>query len=401
MYFIGIDWATEKHDICVMDDNGNIVRQLTMTQDLLGFQKLAQIVSDYDLDNVQLNIERSDGLLVDWISQQGWPLHVTATLVVARRRPRRSKSDLSDAYLLAYLLRLKDPDCRPLTRSSPKVLHLRELVRALDTTIADQRRLANRLRYALLQYFPVATHLFAHVESLICLSLLEAYPTPEAARALSHKEMGQFLRTQGYRYRDRIDHIYSQLQQPMPTAVSPQGYVVQVQMLIPLLRTLHHTRHYLEKEIAAVFATHPEANWWRSFPGAQGMLTPARLLAWIGDDRRRFPSAETLQAVSGTAPVTRRSGKALRVEFRRACSHPLRKAVSDLARQSVKHSSWAQAYLDAQLARGHNRSRAYRGLANRWMKIIWTLWQRGEWYNEAVHVCNREKHMGHQQLRTG
>ena len=68
--------------------------------------------------NIRVNIERSDGLLVDWMLEQGWAIHITPSSVVAHRRPRRSKSDPSDAYLLAYLLYVNDPDCRPLTRSS-------------------------------------------------------------------------------------------------------------------------------------------------------------------------------------------------------------------------------------------------------------------------------------------
>jgi hypothetical protein len=55
---------------------------------------------------------------------QGWAVYVTPSVVVAHRRPRRAKSDPSDAYLLAYLLRLNDPDCRRLTRSSATVLRL-------------------------------------------------------------------------------------------------------------------------------------------------------------------------------------------------------------------------------------------------------------------------------------
>jgi transposase len=97
------------------------------------------------------------------------------------------------------------------------------------------------------------------------------------------------------------------------------------------------------------FPTHPDAAWWQTIPGAQS-LTGARLLAWIGDDRGRFPTANTLQATAGTVPVTRRSGKSKSVEFRKGCSHKLRKAADDLARQSVKKSNWAQEYYDAQIA---------------------------------------------------
>lgn len=392
MYFLGIDWATEKHDLCLLDETGAIVQQMKIEQSNAGFRRLEDLVNRYGAANILLNIERSDGLLVDWMVAQGWAIHVTPSVVVAHRRPRRSKSDPSDAYLLAHLLRLRDPDCRPLTRSSDIVLHLRELARALDTTLADQRRLANRLSYVLYQYFPAANRLFAHVECLICLAFLETYPTPEEGRALTKHKLKQFLRSQNYRFMDRLDYIYDQLQVPMPTAAVSAGYVAQVKLLIPLLRQLHHTRSHLERELPALFLTHPEAAWWKSFPGTRGPLTPARLLAWIGDDRSRFPNSETLQAIAGTAPVTRRSGKALHVEFRRACSHPTRKALDDFARQSVRYSAWARDYLDEQMGRGHSKARAYRALANRWARIIWTLWQRREVYDEAKHLANRTRH---------
>ncbi|NUQ05079.1 MAG: transposase [Anaerolineae bacterium] len=113
------------------------------------------------------------------------------------------------------------------------------------------------------------------------------------------------------------------------------------------------------------------------------------MLAWVGDDRSRFPTAEVMQAIAGTVPITRRSGKSHMVEFRRACSHPMRKAADDFARQSCRYCPWARDYRDAQIARGHSKSRAYRALANRWLKIVWTLWQRREWYCEATHVANR------------
>ncbi|MBN8590654.1 MAG: transposase [Anaerolineae bacterium] len=392
MYFFGIDWANEKHDICVMDPNGKVLKQFTIAQSLAGFQTLERFVLKYGIENVRLNIERSDGLLVDWIMARGWALHITPAVVVARRRPRRAKSDVSDAYLLAYLLRLEDPDCRLLTRSSTIVLHLRELVRALDSTLAEQRRLGNRFRYILLQYFPSALKLFSRVEHLITLAFLEHFPTLEEARKLTPYKLKRFLKQHHYYRYDNIPQLLEVLRAPMPNATIPDGYVAQVKVLVPLLRQIHHTIHQLEKDIAMVFATHPEAAWWRSLPGAHGVLTSARMLAWVGDDRNRFPTPETLQAIAGTAPVTRRSGKSLAVEFRRACSHPLRKAADDFARQSVRHSKWARAYLDSQVSRGHNRARAFRALANRWMKIIWTLWQRREAYDEAKHAANRTQH---------
>jgi hypothetical protein len=65
--------------------------------------------------------------------------------------------------------------------------------------------------------------------------------------------------------------------------------------------------------------------------------------------------------------------------------------MDDFARQSVRYSPWARQYLNEQLGRGHSKARAYRALANRWAKIVWTLWQRREVYDEARHLANRAR----------
>lgn len=388
MHYLGIDWATDKHDLCLLAQDGRILSQFEITHDLAGFHHLRDLL--HTLPDVRINIERSDGLLVDWLVQQGCDLFITPPHVLAHRRPTRVKDDKGDAYLLAYLLRMEDRDCRPYSHQSQIVTHLRQLARAYERALSEQRRLGNQLIYNLRQYYPVALTLFTKAHSLITLAFLEQFPTPEAAEKLSYDDFQCFLRKQRYTHlHNRLDLLYRRLHVPMPRASVQVGYVEHVKLLIPILRMLFHQKQALIKAMTKVFLTHPEADWWLAFPGTNGPLTPARLLAWIGDDRRRFPTAESLQAVAGTVPVTRRSGKSKTVEFRTACSHPLRSAADDLARQSLRHSGWARAYFQQQIGKGHSAARAYRALANRWMKILWTLWQRRERYDESKHVANR------------
>jgi len=390
MHYLGIDWATDKHDLCLMADDGSILSQIEITHDMVGFNELNKLLKA--LPDVKINIERSDGLLVDWLVQQKYDLYITPPHVMAYRRPTRVKDDKGDAFLLAYLLRLKDADCRPYNAQSHTVTHLKQLARTYNRVIVEQRRLCNQLIDNLRRYYPVALTLFTKVNTLISLAFLEQYPTPEQAQSLTYEGVERFLREQHYRYiQQRLDLVYARLQVPMPQASVQAGYVEHVKMLIPLLRMIHHQRQALIKEMNKVFLSHPEADWWLSFPGTKGPLTAALLLAWIGDARTRFPTANALQAYAGTAPVTRRSGKSKSVHFRKACSHPTRRAADNFARQSRRHSGWARAYFQHRLDRGHSPARANRDLANRWMKIIWTLWQRREIYDEIKHVANRSR----------
>ncbi|MCI0708662.1 MAG: IS110 family transposase [Chloroflexi bacterium] len=396
MYYLGIDWADDKHDVCLLAETGQILSQFVIGHNWSGFQTLAETLDA--LPDVKINIERRDGLLIDWLVERGADIFVMHPHALAARRPRRSKHDQSDAYLLAHLLRLDDLECRPLIVQSPIVEHLKQLVIAYDRLMQEQRRLGNQLVFYLKQYYPIAIDLFSSpVRHLIALDFVEQFPTPQLAQSLTLTDLQAFLASHHYRYMERLPQLYQHLQQPIPIARVQTGWVEHVKCLIPLLRYLIHSKTAIQRQITTVFKTHPDASFWQSLPGV-GPLTAARLLAHIGDNRDRFPSAMVLQAIAGTAPITRSSGKHLAVEFRRACSHPLRAATDDLARLSVRESGWAAACFNEQLARGHAKPRAYRALANRWMRIIWKCWTTGEPYDEVKHVMNRAK-QGRQSLR--
>jgi transposase len=332
MHYLGIDWATDKHDLCLTDDDGRIISQFQITHDMQGFEALHDILKL--LPDVRINIERADGLLVDWLVHQGYDLYITPPHVLAYRRPTRVKDDKGDAFLLAYLLRLNDPDCRPYNAQSEIVMHLRQLARSYDRLLIEQRRLANQMIMSLRQHYPIALTLFTKPNLIIAMAFIERYPTPAQAEALTYADVEQFLREHRYPYvEERCEIIYDRLQVPMPHATVEDGYVEHVLLMIPLLRTLHYQKQALIKKIHALFRRHPEADWWLSFPGTKGPLTAAFMLAWVGDARSRFPTANSLQAYAGTAPVTRRSGKSRSVQFRKACSHPTRRATDNFARQ--------------------------------------------------------------------
>jgi transposase len=400
MYYIGIDWTDMKHDICILDSEGQIIREFEISNDQRGFgilrKRMFRLKGEF-----AINIERPDGLLVDWLVRNGHTIYVTPPTSLHHRRPRRSKDDKGDAYLLAYLLRLKDNECRLLASRSDLVEELRQLLRAYDDMVREQRRQGNRLTYLLKQYYPSALQLFSRPYCLIALAFLEKYPTPQVAKTANVDDLCQFLRDNHYsgkKVDDKAVEMFNLIQAPALTATVQTGLMIHVQILIPLLRHIYHNRTDLRKRIVKAAPNHPDMGWWNTIPGVQ-KLTGARLLAWIGDDRGRFPNANTLQATAGTAPVTRRSGKSKSVEFRHACSHKLRKAIDDLARQSVKKSHWAREYYSEQVARGHGSARSYRALGNRWLSIIWKLWQTKTPYDEQIHLANRARNKSRAALQ--
>jgi len=84
--------------------------------------------------------------------------------------------------------------------------------------------------------------------------------------------------------------------------------------------------------------------------------------------------------------ATIQSGRKRHVRFRRGCNRHYRQTAQQFAKASVPEAEWAAAYLSRCLARGHSKSHAYRCLANRWLGIIWKLWQSRELYDETYHL---------------
>lgn len=193
MYSMGIDWSDSKHDICVLDSSGNIIREFDITNDHRGFNILRKRIDRLE-KKVEINIERPDGLLVDWLIRNGHTVYMTPPTSLHHRRPRRSKDDRGDAYLLAHLLRIRDNECRLLASRSNWIEEMRQLLRAYDDMVQEQRRQGNRLIYLLKQFYPAALKLFCQPYRLIALAFLEKYPTPEAAKTATIDALRQFLR---------------------------------------------------------------------------------------------------------------------------------------------------------------------------------------------------------------
>jgi transposase len=139
------------------------------------------------------------------------------------------------------------------------------------------------------------------------------------------------------------------------------------------------------KELKGLFEQHPLAPVFASLPGAGVYLAPA-LLAKVGEDLNRFPSPASLQALAGTCPVTDTSGKRRRVFFRRSCDHEFRMIAQQWAKTSLSESPWAQMYFRQARTHCRNENHAYRCLANRWLTVLWTIWQQKTPYDENRHL---------------
>jgi len=392
--YIGIDWSETKHDLCFLNEVGEVQLSLKIQNTPLGyveFNKARQRLG-IESDECVVGIETHHSLLVDYLVEQGYgSIYVLPPNAVksaqGRYRQSGAKSDRQDARLIADMLRTDRNKYVVWVPDAPLTRQIRAKVRLIDYLSKQIWQTANRLRAALLRYYPVALELFSTLDSPVTLEWIQAFPSPQAAQALSYGDFETFLRQHQHKRSPKWPASYARLQTVQATATVEIGqvYEQEAQFLARLMKDMVQSKKQLQKEMYQAFLQHPDCALYQSLPAAGEYLEPA-LLAMLGDNRQRFPTQAVLQALAGTCPVTKQSGKSRFVTFRYACDHEFRQIVQQWAKLSIRQSPWAAGYY--QMVRPHCRTEneAYRKLANRWLEILWRLWQNRQPYDEQRHL---------------
>jgi transposase len=390
--FAGVDWASERHAVCVIDERGEILERLVVPHTKLGLAGLADRLARHaEPGELPVGIERPDGPVVDALVAAGFPVVIIPPHVVKAARPRfsaaRVKSDPGDARLLADLVRTDSGRFRRLRPVDPETGRLRRLIRTRDELRDTRTLLGNQLRMLLEEAWPGAAEVFARIDSPIALAFLDRYPSPRAAQGLGEARLAGFLVRHRYSGRRTAGELLARLR-AAPVVREPvivdEATADAVRSLVACLRTLLSRLADLEGAVRAALAAHPDGDLFCSFPRA-GEINAAQLLAGFGADRERFPSPEALAAQAGAAPVTRASGKTSVVAFRWACDKRLRFALTTFADNSRRASPWAAGVYQAAIDRGADHPHAIRILAKAWCRVMWRCWQDRQLYDPERH----------------
>jgi transposase len=391
-WFVGLDWGSAGHAVCVVDDAGKAVARFAVSHDAKGLAELREKLGKIaEAAQLPIAIERPSGLIVDALVEFGHvvvPIHPN---VVKACRPRyraaSGKSDLGDAYLLADVLRTDGHRFRPLTPQSDAIKALRALVRTRDDLVAERVALANQLRALLESFWPGAASVFADIHSPIALAFVQRYPTPKAAASLGPKRLGSFLAQHAYCGRRSPEELLERIHAApsgLARGAEANAKGELVRMLARIIEALTCELALLTSRIEHEVAQLADGRVLMSFPRA-GRINAAQILAELGDVRARFPTEAQLAAEAGVCPVTHESGKSRGVSFRWACNKRLRRAVTCWADNSRRSSAWAHELYARARARGCNHTHAIRVLARAWIRVLWRAWVENTPYDTARH----------------
>jgi hypothetical protein len=264
--FVGIDWAAEKHDVCVQEDTGKTVASFRAEHSAAGFEDLVRRLGRFGPPaTVPVGIERPDGRLVDHLLEAGHPVVPVSPKAIKLWREAefstQAKSGAGDAQVICDYLRLRFHQLQVLEPFSRETRALRAAVRTRDDLVAQRVRTSNQLRATLEAFWPGAADMFSSLLSKISLAFWETYPVPASAVRLGERRMEAFLHRHHYTGRQSASALVSRLRAAPPgLLLGPEVEARKAAVLafVVVLRSFNHGIVDLDRSVSAHLGEHPD-----------------------------------------------------------------------------------------------------------------------------------------------
>lgn len=414
--YVGIDWATTAHEVCVCaGEDGTVIERRSVAHSGAGLREMTEWLTQLGegrAEAVAVAIEVPHGAVVDALLDRGIAVFSLNPKQLDRFRdrfgPSGAKDDRRDARALADALRTDRRAFRRLSAAPASTVLLRELVRTEDELKEESRRLSNRLRELLNRYYPQVLTLSPAADDSWVWELLLKAPTPAQGRVVRRAYLDQLLRRHRIRRLDSAKIM--EALEATPLVVAPgvvEAASGHVAILVPRLQLIAAQLKQVSKSLTEVLdalaepvpdESDPEGREHRdveillSGPGV-GRITVATMLAqasWAIEER----DYHAFRSQAGLAPVTKSSGKSHRVVMRTACDRRLRTAVYHMARVATIHDPASRDYYRELRGRGKTHGCALRSVADRLCGILFAMLRDRTVYNPqlgrraaAAHSC--------------
>jgi transposase len=309
----GIDVAKEKHDCCILDSDGVILRSsFSFPNSRKGFEALQSAIQaaakERSGEEVRVGLESTGHYgtnLVAFLRGNGFEPVIFNPLIVDRFRKsqtlRRTKTDKTDARFIAGML---STGTSPHAPASYHIEELKTLTRNRSRLVGHRARLKLSLARLLDVVFPELAHLVWSANQPSVHRLLLELPGPQAiahcridrlTRILQEGSHGRYAREKALALRQAAaDSI----------GASSPSMSFELQQTIRLIQVVQSEVDLLDERISVLIQeTHTPL---LTVPGISDVLASV-ILAEIGDIHR-FSNPAQLLAFAGMEPSTFQSG---------------------------------------------------------------------------------------------
>jgi transposase len=346
MRFAGIDIASEKHVVAVVDaDGGVVVKATTFTEDQAGYQALLELLGPPAECLVAMEATGHYWQNVFAVlAAAGFRLALINPLRTnrfAQEDLARTKTDAIDALGIARFAQQKRPAETPLPDAATR--ELKELVRLRERVLQDMGDATRRLHRSVDLGFPEFTRYVKNLDSELATKILHEYPTATAFPVVP-RQLAKLV----YDGRRKVGgELAAQLVAAAKTSVGQHhgdAYRMQVQYSCEDIDLQRQRLRDLEGRIETTLRKHDVGKLLTTIDGI-GPMTAARIVAEVGDFAR-FRSPEALAAYVGVIPGLRHSGKnkPARGSMTKIGHAKLRQKLWMPVLVAVRRNAWLRAY---------------------------------------------------------
>ncbi len=398
--FIGLDWADQKHDLCLCPAENRLYEktQVTHTPEALS-EWMHGLRERFGGRPIAVALEQSRGALIHALMGYDFLVlfPIPPSMVDHFRKAFASsgaKDDPVDAELILEILLKHRDKIRPWKPDDVQTRLLTRLVETRRKMVNMRTQLAQTLGAALKESFPQALELVGEdLSTRMACDFLLKWPTLQSLKKAQSQTVRKFYYAHNCRRGDLIEKRLEKITQSV-ALTQDEAILESSSMLIETLaRQLQALIPSIEKydlKIQDVFGRHPDQEIFSSLPGAGEVMAP-RLLTAFGSDRGRFSQALNMAQYSGIGPVTRRSGKSSTVHRRLARPKFILQSFHEFAGCSIRFSSWAKAVYDSLRSTGKGHHASIRALAFKWIRVIFRCWQNRKPYDENYYLSVLKK----------
>jgi transposase len=384
--FVGIDWATEEHEVCALDRGGGSIGARAFKHSGDGLADLcAWLLDKGEPSSIAIAIEVPHGAVVETLLERGFAVFSINPKQLDRFRDRftmaGAKDDRRDALVLADSLRTDTHLFRRLAQQPAKIIELREWSRIHDELQAERGGIVNQMRAQLGRYFPAFLEVAADPGEDWAIALFSVIRDHQAATKARPARIAKLLKDHRIR-RTTPEQLLATLRStPVHSAAgTATAAAAHLELLGERARLLNRQLREVRKQLESTVDQLAEGTGQgheleqrdvaiiQTMPGI-GVIVAAALLGEAAEPLRTRDYA-ALRALTGVAPVTKRSGKKHTVVRRTACHPRLRNAVYHWARVAAMNDPIAKRRYAALRARGKPHGQALRSVADRLLAVL-------------------------------
>lgn len=390
--FIGMDRSDKCIDVHLLDQQGNDHSHAQILTDPHSLTAWANEILDLlpAGTSAALCIEQPCINLTGFFRRfPSFKLYLINPMILKRYRETfnisKAKDDKKDAHHLAKLLFEKHSVLKPWHAGDRTAAKLAVLTEKRRQLVVQRGSISNKLIQLLKDYYPQAFELYGKtIYAPLACAFLKKWPSLQAIQKATPASIERFYIQHSSRRPYLIERRLKLIDQAIPITDDPsiiEPYSALTVAFAEQLSTISKNIQAFDKMISETVDSHPDAYIFQSLPGAGDQLS-ARLLAFFGNDCSKYPTVSAVLNHSGISPVTKQSGQHRVVHRRYSCPKFAHQTFVEWAGQTINKSTWAKAYHRQQKAKGQAHNAILRGLAYKWIRIVYRCWQNHQCYDE-------------------